>query len=52
MARVEGSTDLWADHLLNDSKIDLDYQSSHIKSIDDALHTASKKLVASRILCK
>ncbi|PAK80120.1 hypothetical protein B8W98_08575, partial [Lentilactobacillus parakefiri] len=44
MARVEGSTDLWVDHLLNDSKIDLDYQSSHIKSIDDALHTASKKL--------
>lgn len=44
MARVEGSTDLWVDHLLNDSKIDLDYQSSHIKNIDDALHTASKKL--------
>lgn len=44
MARVEGSTDLWVDHLLNDSKIDLDYQSSHIKGIDDALHTASKKL--------
>lgn len=44
MARVEGSTDLWVDHLLNDSKIDLDYQSSHMKSIDNALHTASKKL--------
>ena len=44
MARTEGSTDLWVDHLLNDSKIDLDYQSSHIKNIDDALHTASKKL--------
>ncbi|MBM6813048.1 SAM-dependent DNA methyltransferase, partial [Limosilactobacillus reuteri] len=44
MARTEGSTDLWVDHLLIDSKIDLDYQSSHIKNIDDALHTASKKL--------
>lgn len=44
MAREEGKTDLWVNHLLEDVDIQLDYQSSHIKNIDDALHTASKKL--------
>lgn len=44
MARTEGSTDLWVNNLLNDSGIELDYQSSKIKGIDDALHSASKKL--------
>lgn len=44
MARTEGTTDLWVSHLLDDSKIKLDYQSSRIKDIDDALHTASKHL--------
>lgn len=44
MAREEGKTDLWVNYLLEDVDIQLDYQSSHIKNIDDALHTASKKL--------
>lgn len=44
MARLEGSTDLWVDHLLNDAGINLDYQSSRIKNIDEALHTGSKRL--------
>ncbi|RDG20872.1 SAM-dependent DNA methyltransferase [Limosilactobacillus fermentum] len=44
MARLEGSTDLWVNHLLDDAGIKLDYQSSKIKPIDDALHTGSKKL--------
>lgn len=44
MARLEGSTDLWVDHLLNDAGVKLDYQSSRIKNIDEALHTGSKRL--------
>ncbi len=44
MARLEGKTDFWIGHLLEDASIALDYQSSQIKSIDDALHTGSKKL--------
>ena len=44
MSRKEGSTDLLVDHWLNNAGIKLDYQSSTIKSIDDALHTGSKKL--------
>ena len=44
MARLEGSTDLWVDHLLNDAGVKLDYQSSRIKNIDEALHTVSKRL--------
>lgn len=44
MSRKEGSTDLLVDHWLNNAGIKLDYQSSTIKAIDDALHTGSKKL--------
>lgn len=44
MARLEGKTDFWIGHLLEDASIALDYQSSQIKSIDNALHTGSKKL--------
>ncbi|MBB1124425.1 class I SAM-dependent DNA methyltransferase [Limosilactobacillus albertensis] len=44
MARSEGTTDLWVNHLLEDVDIHLDYQSSKIKNIDSALHTASKRL--------
>lgn len=44
MARLEESTDLWVDHLLNDAGVKLDCQSSRIKNIDEALHTGSKRL--------
>lgn len=44
LAREEGTTDLWVNHLLEQANIKLDYQSSRIKGIDEALHTGSKKL--------
>ncbi|MGM9909245.1 MAG: class I SAM-dependent DNA methyltransferase [Limosilactobacillus vaginalis] len=44
MSRIEGQTDLWVNHLLEDVGISLDYQSSHVKNIDNALHSASKRL--------
>lgn len=44
MARTEGTTDFWINSLLKQQNINLDYQSSKIKEIAEALKTGSKKL--------
>lgn len=43
MAKREVKTDLWVYDLLKEAKINLDPQGSHVKEIDNALKTASKK---------
>ncbi|MCZ2765942.1 hypothetical protein [Lacticaseibacillus paracasei] len=43
MAKEEVKTDLWVASQLKDCNIKFDAQGSHIKEIDEALRTASKK---------
>ena len=43
MAKREVKTDLWVYDLLKEAGISLDPQGSHVKEIDNALKTASKK---------
>lgn len=45
MAKKEVRTDLWVYDLLKDAGISLDAQGSNVKELDDALKTASKKVL-------
>lgn len=44
MSKKEAQTDIWVNDLLRAAGIELDYQGSNIKQIDEAMKTGSKRL--------